>query len=278
MKVTWLLAFAYFLSIASTQAQEVVDSIKFNAKDSALPMPTDPTTDFFQQGEKIKATDKVSLIMLNKKATKLAAFLKSPDMQFADHVLSDLDNDGRKELLISNFTGGAHCCDEIYVFKNSTATKYQQVAKLFAGQTLITRGNEFIYSFGEHLGYFFTCYACGYSDTSDAAPIEVRSIALHYSKGKMFVVPGTTELRSIINDNLGKLGELPYEELEEDVAQDNGLRKEFAMNLAVFYYSFGRNLTATQALFNKYYKYPDAIKVWQAFTKQLQYIRKANVF
>ncbi len=264
------------LNVFLLKAQEVVDTSRFNATDTSK--PTDPTTDFFQQGEKITATDKVSLVMLNKRMIKLGSFLKSAAMENADHVLADLDNDGRKELLISNFTGGAHCCDEIYIFKNLTPTKYQQVAKLFAGQTLITRNNEFIYSFGEHLGYFFTCYACGYSDTSDAAPIEIRSIALQYSKGKMVIMPGNQELRSIINDNLGKLGELPYEELEEDIAQDNGLRKEFAMNLAVFYYSFGRNLAATQALFNKYYKYPDAKKVWQAFAKQLQYIRKENVF
>lgn len=265
----------FFLIFFSASAQ-VVDTSGFFLKDSEA--PTDPTIDFFQQGEKIKATEKVVLLLKNKRSIKMGTFLATADMEHSDHVLADLDNDGKKELLISNFTGGAHCCDEIYIFKNITANKYQQVAKLFAGQTLITRSNEFIYSFGEHFGYFFTCYACGYSDTSDAGPIEIRSIALKYFKGKMVVIPGNQELRSIINDNLGKLGEMPYEVLEEEIEQDNGLRKEFAMNLAVFYYSFGRNLTATQALFSKYYKYPDAKKIWQAFAKQIQYIQKQNYF
>ncbi len=266
------------LKATNVQAQEVVDTVRLHAKDSALPMPTDPTTDFFQQGEKLNSTDKVLLILKSKKTIRLSSFLKTPDMQFSDHVLGDLDNDGKKELLISNFTGGAHCCDEIYIFKNIAVNKYQQVAKLYAGHALITRDNEFIYSFGEHFGYFFTCYACAFVDTSDAGPIEVRSIALRYSQGKINIHPGNQELRSIINDNLGKLGEEPYQALSDESSQDNGLRKEIAMNLAAYYYSFGKNLTATQALFNKYYKHPDAKKVWTAFAKQLQTIRLKNDF
>jgi len=82
----------------------------------------------------------------------------------------------------------------------------------------------------------------------------------------------------MINDNLGKLGELPFGKLDDELAMDDGLRKEVAMNLAVFYYSFGRNLSETQKLFDKYYRYPDAKKVWAAFTKSLLYIRKDNDF
>ncbi len=94
----------------------------------------------------------------------------------------------------------------------------------------------------------------------------------------MIPAPVDRELRSQINDNLGKLGEQPYEKLEDEIAQDNGLRKEFAMNLAVFYYSFGKNIIETQKLFNKYYKFPDAKKVWTAFLKQLQHMKKDNDF
>jgi hypothetical protein len=59
---------------------------------------------------------------------------------------------------------------------------------------------------------------------------------------------------------------------------DEGLRKEFAMNLVVYYYSFGRNLAQTQQLFNKYYKFPDAKKIWAEFARQLQGIRKSSDF
>jgi hypothetical protein len=149
---------------------------------------------------------------------------------------------------------------------------------MFGGHTIVTPKREFEFSFDESFGYFFTCYACGYADTSDAAPIPLRSITLRYNKGKITIVPGDKELRNTINDNLGKLGELPFGKLDDELAMDEGLRKEVAMNLAVFYYSFGRNMLETQKLFNKYYRYPDAAKVWTAFSKSLLYIKKDNDF
>lgn len=94
----------------------------------------------------------------------------------------------------------------------------------------------------------------------------------------MQVVPGDPELKSIIHGNLGKLGKKPYQPLEKDVDFDDGLRKEMAFNLAVYYYSFGRNLTETQQLFSRYYKHPDAKKVWAGFTRQLRYMREQNDF
>jgi hypothetical protein len=51
-----------------------------------------------------------------------------------------------------------------------------------------------------------------------------------------------------------------------------------AINLAVFYYTFGKNITGTHKLFNKYYKYPNAKKVWAAFTKSLLNIKKDSDF
>ena len=39
------------------------------------------------------------------------------------------------------------------------------------------------------------------------------------NKGKVAVVPGDKELRSSINDNLGKLSEQPYEKLENEIAE-----------------------------------------------------------
>jgi hypothetical protein len=271
-----ILAALTFFSFSQLNAQET-DSVMYQ-RDSAIDISADPTTNFFQLGERVKAPDKIILITKARKTIKLSSFLKTEEMTYSDHTLADMDKDGKKELLISNFTGGAHCCDEIYIFKNIGVNKYQYAAKLFGGHTAINPDKTFSYGFGEQFGYFFTCYACGYSDTTDQAPIEVWEITLKYSKGKLIVVPGDRELRSIIHDNLAKLGEQPYEKLEDDIAQDNGLRKAFAMNLAVFHYSFGKNLIETQKLFNKYYKYPDAKKVWTAFVGQVQYVRTHSDF
>jgi hypothetical protein len=252
------------------------DSVMYQ-RDSVIMPESDPTVLFFQQNEKVTSPAAVRLVTKANKILSLQAFLSNSGI-YADHVLADLDKDGKKELLISNYTGGAHCCDDIYIFKNVGPNRYQHVVKFYAGNTSINKNNEFGYNFYEHFGYFFTCYACAYTDTTDEAPIELHNILVRYNKGKVTVVPGDKELRSSIIDNLGKLGEQRYEKLEGDIAQDNGLRKEFAINLAIFYYSFGRNLIETQKLFNKYYKYPDAKKVWAAFVKQLQYIKKDNDF
>ncbi len=246
--------------------------------DSAVVPETDPTILFFQQGEKVNDPATTLLVTKARKTVSLKKFTETELSDYADHVLADLDNDGKKELLLYDFTGGAHCCDEVYIFKNTAPGKYQHVAKLFAGNTIISSEKQFVFNFYEHFGYFFTCFACAYTDTTDEAPLEVRSIQLKYGQGRLSVVKGDQELRSTINDNLGKLGEQPYELLEDEISFDNGLRKEVALNLAVFYYSFGKSLPATKQLFDKYYKFPDARKVWTSFVKNLQEVRANNDF
>ncbi len=269
--------------IHPAHAQVETDSVMY-ARDSALDVPADPTILFFQEGEKIKATGKVVLLMKDKKTRTLAAFLKSMgdpasvEAVYADHVIADLDKDGRKELLIYNYTGGAHCCDELYVFKNTGTNKYQQVAKLFAGNTIITKDKLFLYDFHEQYGYFFTCFACGYEDTTGNGPMSVSSITVRYRAGKVQVIPGTKEENATILENLRKLGAVPYQPLDDDIAQDDGLRKEIALNLVVYYYSFGRNLPATRQLFFTFYKHPDSAKVWAGFIRQLRYLQEQNFF
>ena len=265
--------FVLLFSFSVLPAQQ--DTVMFQ-KDSAIIPESDPLVLFFQKNEKALSPAAVKLVTKSNKIVTLSAFLAGTGI-FANHVLADLDKDGKKELLISNYTGGAHCCDEIYIFKNIAPNRYQHVVRFFAGYTSITGNKEFIYNFHEHFSTFFSCYTCVYTDTTDEAPIGLHNILLVYNKGKIVVIPGDKELRSAIHDNLGKLGEQHYEKLGVE-AQDNGLRKQFAINLAVFYYSFGRNILETQKMFTKYYKYPDAKIVWAAFLKQLQSIRKQNDF
>jgi hypothetical protein len=241
---------------------------------------TDSASSFFSIHEKIDkdAWPSVKLVSRNRKSTNLHAVLNDPEKTYHDHVLADLDGDGIKELVVSLFTGGAHCCDEILIFRQTAPGKYTHAARVFAGHSLFSANNELVFTFYEHFGYFFTCYACGLTDTSDTAPIDIRAIVLRYGKGGLRVKPGDQELRSAVMDNLGKLSEMPYEELGEDVLMDHGLRKEFAMNLAVYYYSFGKNLVDTRALFRRYYKFPDSAKVWSAFVKQLKEVQAGNDF
>jgi hypothetical protein len=265
------------VSSLATHAQN--DTVLFQ-RDSVLEVvEKDCTTSFFQRSERVPSMGKTTLVSPTGKALTMTAYLTAYKFGMGtEHGVIDLDGDGKKELLITNFTNGAHCCDEIYIFKNIAPNKYQQLIKLYGGNTCINDSNQFIYDFYEPFGYFFTCYACSYEDTAETAPIRTDHITLKYNKGKMVIVPTDKELKSRINDNLAKLGEEPYEVLPDNMSQDNGLRKEFGMNLIVYYYSFGRNLAETQKLFNKYYKYQDAKKVWAEFVRQVQLIKKNNNF
>lgn len=273
---------SFLFCIHPAFSQVETDTV-FYPRDSVIELPPDPTTIFFQEGEKIKTPDKVRLRLKNKKQQTLAAFFKElgygdPDSpQFMDHVLSDLDNDGKKELLIWNYTGGAHCCDEIWLFRPLGNSLYQYTHKLFAGNIQITAGKEFVYNFHEQMGYFFTCFACGYEDSTGRL-VPLAAVSLRYQQGKLLVQPGDTALKKIINANLSLLGSRPFQALDEEWSQDDGWRKEIALNLAVFYYSFGRNLSATCQLFLKHYRHPDAVRFWDRFREQIRYIRTQNDF
>ncbi len=247
-------------------------------RDSVIEVEGNCTQDFFIASERISDPSKIFIRGKNGVTTTMRSFLvKNGIGGFSESGLADLDGDGKKELVISHFTGGAHCCDEIYLFRQTAPQRYQYVAKTFAGHTCFLEDNTMRFSFYESFGYFFTCYACSYADTSASAPLPVSSVILRYQKGKLSVVPGDAVLRSMIRDNLDKLSELPYEEMD-DISQDNGLRKEFALNLAVFHYSFGRNLAETQRLFNTFYKFPDKKVVWKEFYRLLMNMRQKNDF
>ncbi|MEO6613001.1 MAG: hypothetical protein ABIT05_10980 [Chitinophagaceae bacterium] len=283
----------FFLTLCTCYSAGAQTDTVLYQRDSVVDRAYDCTANFFNRSEKIENPAKLILVTKTQKIMKLSAFLASIQPKgtapvnapssaalspFQEYGLIDLDGDAKKELVLTNHTGGAHCCDEFYFFKNIGPNKYQYAAKTFAGDVCVSTNNVFAYNFYQQLGYFFTCFACAYVDTSDGGPVEIRGILLRYQKGKLAIVPGDQELRSIITDNLGKLGEQPYVKLEGAGAQDDGLRKEFIMNIAVFYYSFGKNIAETKKLFTKYYKFPDAAKVWAEFLKQLLVIRMGNDF
>jgi len=98
------LIFLFQLQFLYAKAQE--DSVLYQ-RDSVIEVE-DPTNHFFQAGEKAANPSKLLLVTKSKKIISLSSLLKSADMAYADHTLADLDNDGKKELVISNFTGGAH--------------------------------------------------------------------------------------------------------------------------------------------------------------------------
>ena len=269
----------YFLLNAALLTAFTVNARNFFVQQDTINQIADCFENFFAKAEKIPSPEKTFIITKAGKTVSVTAFLKKEDMsQESQYGLADLDKDGKKELVIYNYSGGAHCCDQFFFFKNIAPQKFQLAATTFAGNVCINGNNEIVFSFYELFGYFFTCYACAYENTSDVAPQPVAEIKLRYNKGKLSVTPGDRELRSKVYDNLGKLGEQPYQKLATEIDQDNGLRKEVAFNLATYYFSFGKNITETRKLFDKYYKFPDAKKVWAEFFRILNFMKKDNSF
>jgi len=91
--------------------------------DTSVVPETDPTILFFQQGEKVNDPAKTLLVTKARKTVALEKFTETELSDYADHVLADMDDDGKKELLLYDFTGGAHCCDEVYIFRNTAPGK-----------------------------------------------------------------------------------------------------------------------------------------------------------
>jgi len=270
----YLLSFFYFVN---TNAQVAVDSVLY-AKDSVIEVPEDSTTIFFQSGQKVTNPSKITLVTKSKRTISFNNFIKKELSELQENVLADLDNDKKKELLFYNYTGGMHCCDEIYIFKNIGANKYQFAAKLFAGNVIINSKNIFSYNFYELFGYFYSCYACSLEEDDTIPSSYHYEVRLKYANGKLNIIKGDKELLNSITDRLALLSEQPYQPLEEDDSFDNGFRKEVALNLATYYFSFGKNFTATKILFNKYYKYPDANAFWKRFVETIQTIQQENSF
>lgn len=189
---------------------------------------------------------------------------------------TNLNNDTARELLVLNYTGGAHCCDEVYVFEKQPAF-YVQKAKLFGGFICIDAASKlFTFSFNEALGYFFACYACGFADSNGRFKV-IREIELRYDDGRFVVVPYLPDTEKQLYQNLDLLAAHKYEHMEEGL-MDSGWRKEFAMNFAVWHYNHGKNWVSTKALFDKYYKFKDAARVWKEFRNTLLEMERENDF
>src|SRR5688572_12772691 len=87
-------------------------------RDSVIEMEEDCTQGFFLRSERIRDPATISIVAKNRRKSTLATYLKTNNLEgFTEYGLADLEGDGKKELLISHFTGGAHCCDEVYVFR-----------------------------------------------------------------------------------------------------------------------------------------------------------------
>lgn len=237
---------------------------------------------FFKGGPQITDSDKVMLLLKNGSQVSLKKFFstdttfKSGDFmsKYARCIVKSIDGDTMPELVIYNYTGGAHCCDEITVFAKDKKG-YNFKARLYGGFACVDPAtNIFTYSFNETLGYFFGCYACGFSDSVHDFN-TIREIQLCYVKGKFEVQRYSADDEKQLLHNLQVLHDHGYEEMQDGM-MDNGWRKEFAMNFAVWHYNNGKNWDATRKLFDQYYTFKDAAKIWKEFYSTLKDAEKQS--
>lgn len=238
---------------------------------------------FFKSGSSVGDSTQIMVTDRNGKKMSLAEFIQFETEgeerleAFFLKGLFDLDGDGKKELVLNTYTGGAHCCDEFLFFEPIGLNMYRFAASTIAGDVCPEEGNTFKFYFFQNLGYFFTCYACAYN-TAGYLPISERAfVRFRYENGKLLVIPGDEKLKDNLMSNLSVLKKQPFAPLGE-YDMDDGLRKEYAFTLAAFYFSFGKNMHETQKLFNEYYTFPDSAKVWKEFRESLLAIDKDNSF
>lgn len=238
---------------------------------------------FFKSSTPVKNKSSQKLVLKNGKETTLSAFMKENYMEVDTQAgIKDVDGDGKKELIIWNYTGGAHCCDEFYFFKEAGLNRYSFAGKLFAGNTCVDAQNNFSYSLHESFGYFFTCFACSLpADQEGATPDDIKYVAdltVIYKNGKLQIQPGTGALKATIKKNLSLIKKLGWDGGVKEADFDDGRRKELALNLAAYYFLFGKNLVETKSLFTANYPFKDATKVWTQFVQNLNSVKRNNDF
>src|SRR5690349_18323678 len=116
----------------------ILFSVVLRARNNFLQQDTSKVEDcfenFFDKAEKLSSPEKTIVIPKPGKTQTVSSFLKNGEMgEESRHGLIDLDKDGKKELVIYNYSGGAHCCDQFFFFKEIGPGKYQLTAKTFAG-------------------------------------------------------------------------------------------------------------------------------------------------
>lgn len=265
MKFVWL--FLFFLG----------GTIRLPAQGNSL---SDCFETFFHSAAKPKTPGRIRLLV-NKREQSLGSYLRQTISGLEQRTaLQDLDGDGKAELVIYNFTGGAHCCDEFYFFKPIGPNKYAPAGKLFAGNTCVT-GTTFLFDFAEPFGYFYTCYACeleGKKNKAGDSYERLANISLRYKDGRLVVNTGDEDLKEKLVRNLRYIKSLGWDGGVKPGEFDDGRRKALAQTLAVYYFSFGKKATELKALFASYYPYKDASVVWKEFSDLLTNMQSQNSF
>ncbi len=182
---------------------------------------------------------------------------------------TDIDNDDIPELTINFFTGGAHCCFEYFIFKQISKNTFKQIFTFEGGEGALTiDGSEIKINFFEQIGYFFTCYACGISDSLPHKYFSPQ-ITLNYSKDKFTLAPTDDYLNKTIIEDLEYLKNRTVPIMDTTDNMDDGTRRAFAERIITYFFNNHENLYATKILFQTYYFGEDRTMIWDNIEKQI---------
>lgn len=176
-------------------------------------------------------------------------------MRIKECRLWDLDTDGVEELVLIEYTGGAHCCDRLTLFRAASSDTFQSVAAFTAQSVILDSSGELQVDITP--SYFHTCYACAV--TMPGPP--VRSIARYRYRG-----PDVVFARRKENDTLALRG-LRYLSRQtvpsrEEANWDEGWRKAYATCILSYFYTTYDPET-TKKLFDEYYHRTDREVLWR---------------
>lgn len=221
------------------------------------------------------AAKEITLILDNDKKIRLNKFPESDptigdlDNEIRDSSIRcymDIDKDKTSELITQYFTGGAHCCYRTDIFIKVSDKMFRRVFS-YPGIISVKKNGLSLY-FYEDIGYFNTCYACG---VDIKIPFIISpTINLNFAKNSFDFAKKNDKLNADIEENLKILKAKGIPNMSnESYSQDDGTRKEYAINIVAYFFNLDRNLANTKELFYNYYNHDDKNKIWNELEEYL---------
>lgn len=203
----------------------------------------------------IELNESVAEDLLLSNTMTLAEFIENYNdtslsgQKFKEYSFQDLDSNGTPELLITTWTGGQHCCDELLILKRVGVDSFAIVATFANRQVTV----NFLGEIDEWVApdYYYTGHAnLPHYDN----PMDPWS-RYRYKDDHVFMAPVERLIDSTaFTEKLQELSEspIPADECSASLLFDDGERAGYA-NVLLAYYYLTYDRPTTMRWFEKYY-------------------------